>query len=77
MSKKTERKFILSMLEAGTINTHQAQELLQALQPGKRSRRRTASNTIVVEMDADKDNVRSVLEKLNKAILGKQQLSAR
>lgn len=77
MSKKTERKFILSMLEAGTINTDQAQELLEAIQPEKRLRRRTTPNTIVVEMDADKDNVRSVLDKLNRAILGKQQLPAR
>ena len=77
MSKKTERNFILSMLETGTINTDQAQELLQAIQPGKRSHRKTTANTIVVEMDADKDNVRSVLDKLNKAILGKQQLPAR
>lgn len=74
MSKKTERKFILNMLETGTINTKQAQELLEAIQPGKHF---TASNTIVVEMDADKDNVRSVLDKLNRAILGKQQQPAR
>lgn len=77
MSKKTERKFILSMLEEGTITTDQAHKLLQAIQPGKRFRRRTTSNTIVVEMDADQDNVRSVLDKLNRAILGKQQLPAR
>ena len=77
MSKKTERKFILSMLEAGTINSDQAQELLEAIRPEKRLRRHTTPNTILVEMDADKDNVRSVLDKLNRAIFGKTQLPAR
>ena len=77
MSKKTERKFILNMLETGTINTKQAQELLEAIQPDKHFPHRTASNTIVVEMDADQDNVRSVLDKLNRAIFGKQQQPAR
>lgn len=67
MSKQTERKFILNMLEAGAINPVQAQHLLEAIQPGRPARRST-TNTIVVEMDADADNVRSVLDKLNKAI---------
>jgi hypothetical protein len=69
MSKGTERKIILNMLETGTIDSSQAQNLLQALSP-KRSRNHTNSNTIVVEMAADEENVRNVLEKLGKAIFG-------
>ena len=70
MSKQTERKFILNMLESGTIDTVQAQSLLDALAPRRKTRIRKGTNTIVVEMDADAANVRSVLDKLNKAICG-------
>lgn len=70
MSKQTERKFILNMLESGTIDSNQAQNLLKALSPKSSRFGRKGSNTIVVEMDADEDNVRSVLDKISKAIIG-------
>jgi hypothetical protein len=70
MSKQTERKFILNMLETGTIDTDQAQSLLHAISPNHKKTNRTAPNTIVLEMDADEDNLRSVLDKFNKAIFG-------
>lgn len=69
MSKQMERKFILNMLESGTIDTNQAQNLLKAITPQFR-RSRKDTNTIVVEMDADEDNVRNVLDKISKAIFG-------
>lgn len=64
MSKKTERKLVLYMLESGTVDTHQAQELLDAMSP----RNHSQSDTIVVEMAADKENVHNVLEILGNAI---------
>lgn len=67
MSNGRESKKILNMLAAGDINTDQAQNLLDALSG---SQTYPNSDTIVVEMAADKDNMRNVLEKLGKAIFG-------
>ncbi|HKJ28380.1 MAG TPA: hypothetical protein VJ965_12125 [Anaerolineales bacterium] len=69
MSKSTERNLVLKMLESGTIDPDQAQNLLHAMTPN-RDRNHSQADTIVVEMAADKDNVRNVLEKLGKAIIG-------
>ena len=73
MSYPQERRFVLDMLETGSINLDQATRLLDALsipsvlhthpEPLRRSPKK-----VTVEIDADQETLQAVLEKLNRAL---------
>lgn len=68
MSYQEERSYVLGMLETGKINPDEATTLLEALTPRRRSRR---PDKVTFEIDADQDNLRSVLKKLSRAVAAK------
>ena len=73
MSYQQERRFVLDMLETGHINLDQATRLLDILSarpvPGTlHDTFRRSANKIVVEIDADQNTLRTVLEKLSQAV---------
>ena len=73
MSYQQERRFVLDMLETGSINLDQATRLLDILStrplPGTlRHTARRSANKIVVEIEADQNTLKTVLEKLNQAV---------
>ena len=65
MFRKKERRIVLDLLETGKINSDAASSLLDALDTAAASE---PPETVVFEIAADKDNLRTVVEKLNKAI---------
>jgi hypothetical protein len=77
MSTPTNQRFVLDLLETGKIDTNEANWLLEKI--GGRSRhpesRRTATpyqpfhnNKVVLEIDADEENLQTVMKKLSEAI---------
>lgn len=72
MSYQQERRFVLNMLETGTIDPDQATRLLDvlSLQPALNKGGdsfQTTDNKVSFEIDADQTNLRQVLAKLSKA----------
>ena len=67
MSYKKERRLVLSMLENGNIDPGEADSLLDALIV-RTAPRRKALDKVIFEIDAEQDNLRRVVEKLNQAI---------
>lgn len=71
MSYHKERRYVLNMLENGRIDPREATTLLDALTaspPRRRTLRRQSPNKVIFEIDADQENLRSVLDKLNQAV---------
>lgn len=69
MSYHEEKQTVLEMLETGKINPQEATSLLQALTPRRRTlRRKPSPDKVVFEIDANQDNLRSVLKKLSRAV---------
>ena len=73
MSYQQERRFVLDMLETGSINLDQATRLLDILstQPISSPLPDTllrSPNKVTVEIDADQETLHTVLEKLNRAL---------
>ena len=64
MFRKKERRIVLDLLETGKINSDAASNLLDALDTAAASE---PAETVVFEIAADQDNLRSVVEKLNQA----------
>jgi L-asparaginase/Glu-tRNA(Gln) amidotransferase subunit D len=64
MLRKKERRIVLDLLETGKINSDAASNLLDALDTAAASEPR---ETVVFEIAADQDNLRHVVEKLNRA----------
>lgn len=60
MGLRKERQKVLQMLEAGRIGPEEAEGLLEAMGPG-------GGEKVVLELDADRDNLRQVLRILSKA----------
>ena len=72
MSYQNEKSTILEMLETGKINPQEATNLLEALAPRKRTLRLSPSpDKVTFEIDANQDNLGSVLKKLSRAITPK------
>ena len=72
MSYQEERSYVLGMLETGKIRPDEAATLLEALAPRRRTLRMTPSpDKVTFEIDADQDNLRSVLKKLSRAVAPK------
>ena len=73
MSYQQERRFVLDMLETGSINLDQATRLLDILSiqpvsdilPGNF---RQSPNKVTVEIDADQETLQTVLARLNQAL---------
>lgn len=79
MSGAQEREIVLGMLEDGAINATEAETLLNALKPASNSRltqdwstrlNRSAGRSpkLQVEINADEDDLRKVLAKLNEGL---------
>ena len=73
MSYQQERRFVLDMLETGSINLDQATRLLDVLsrQPVSYTLPDTlhrSPNKVTVEIDADQETLQTVLAKLNQAL---------
>ena len=73
MSYQQERRFVLDMLETGSINLDQATRLLDILSTQPISSPlpdtlRRSPNKVTVEIDADQETLHTVLEKLNRAL---------
>lgn len=72
MSYHEEKSYVLGMLETGKINPQEATTLLEALAPRKRTLRLSpAPDKVTFEIDADQENLRSVLKKLSRAVAPK------
>lgn len=65
MFRKNERRIVLDLLETGKINSEAASYLLDALDTAAASE---SPETVVFEIAADQDNLRHVVEKLNRAL---------
>lgn len=79
MSGAQEREIVLGMLESGSINATEAETLLNALKPASNSRltrdwsarlNRPAGSSprLQVEINADEEDLRKVLAKLNEGL---------
>ncbi|MGD2026639.1 MAG: hypothetical protein PVI99_02385 [Anaerolineales bacterium] len=67
MTNNQERRYILDMLETGTIDPQQATTLLDALEASP-TRRRRSPDKVVFEIDANQENLSDVLDKLSRAL---------
>ena len=65
MFKKKERRIVLDLLANGKITSDAASSLLDALDTAAAAE---PLETVVFEIAADQDNLRTVVEKLNQAI---------
>jgi hypothetical protein len=77
MSNQSDQRFVLDLLETGKIDTSEADWLLETLrkQPAGRdiaNHRRHRPGKIILEIDADQENLQMVIEKLNQAICPNQ-----
>ena len=73
MSTQTNQRFVLDLLENGKIDTGEAEWLLETIndQPAHWQAAPFSpdrSNKVILEIDADQDNLQSVIKKLNQAI---------
>ena len=78
MSNQTDQRLVLDLLETGRIDTSEADWLLDRIgspSAGQTTARRPATpyqpergNKVVLEIDADEDNLQMVMQKLSEAI---------
>ncbi|MBN2043790.1 MAG: hypothetical protein JW757_02120 [Anaerolineales bacterium] len=73
MSTQTNQRFVLDLLETGKIDPGEAEWLLETIsdQPLRTTatpHSPASNNQIILEIDADQENLENVIKKLNQAI---------
>jgi hypothetical protein len=73
MSTQTDQRLVLDLLETGKIDTSEADWLLDKIGKSIGYRPATpyqpaANNKVILEIDADEDNLQAVMQKLNEAL---------